>query len=88
MLLTFLVMLFICLKLPGQLNAAKAGSGAADVFRVALFCPDLLLHRARIELQKALGGGDRQAGIGLRSGTLRVHHLDWPCDIMDILPWR
>jgi uncharacterized membrane protein YadS len=35
--LTFLVMLFICLKLPGQLNAAKAGSGAADVFRSLFF---------------------------------------------------
>ncbi len=35
--LTFLIMLFICLKLPGQLNAAKAGSGSADVFRSLFF---------------------------------------------------
>ena len=30
-------MLLICLKLPGQLNAAKAGSGSADVFRSLFF---------------------------------------------------
>jgi uncharacterized membrane protein YadS len=35
--LTFLIMLFICLKLPGQIPAARAGSGAADVFRSLFF---------------------------------------------------
>jgi uncharacterized membrane protein YadS len=35
--LTFLIMLVLCLKLPGELNAAKAGSGAADVFRSLFF---------------------------------------------------
>jgi hypothetical protein len=35
--LTFLVMLFICLKAPGQMGAARAGSGAADVFRSLFF---------------------------------------------------
>jgi hypothetical protein len=35
--LTFLVMLFICLKLPGKLDAAKAGSGSADVLRSLFF---------------------------------------------------
>jgi len=35
--LTFLVMLYICLKVPGQMAAARAGSGAADVFRSLFF---------------------------------------------------
>src|SRR5271157_224820 len=35
--LTFLVMLYICLKVPGQMAAARSGSGAADVFRSLFF---------------------------------------------------
>ena len=34
---TFLVMLFICLNYRGLLSAARAGSGAADVFRTLFF---------------------------------------------------
>src|SRR5271157_712405 len=57
-------------------------------FQVPLLCLDIFLYRPRVEFQKAVGGRDWQAGIGLHSGALRVHHLDWTRNIMDILPWR
>ena len=49
---------------------------------------DVFLDRAGVELQTALGRGDRPAGPGLRDQPVRLHHLDRPGDLVAVLPRR